>query len=75
MSRAEQVELFSCDDYELINEGLHKLLEQKKEALKTLQESDVRPGGRQLLPIDFAIPQIEALIAKIDTIANDQAGR
>jgi hypothetical protein len=50
----------------LIVEALHRLREQKQEALKTVRAGSVRPGGRQFEERDFGIPQIDRLLAKLD---------
>ena len=54
---------FDVSDLNLIAEGLAKLLETKKEALATLQDSPLQPSARGWEPIDFGIPDIEELIA------------
>jgi len=50
----------------LIVEALHRLREQKQEALKTVRAGGIRPGGRQFEERDFGIPQIDRLLAKLD---------
>lgn len=72
MPKAEQVELFSCDEYDTIIEALEERLENQTKAWKTTISID---RGSPFTARDFGIPQIEALIARVQSVNNDQAGR
>ena len=52
----------------LLRQGLEGFLAKKQEALKTLNEAGLAPGGRPFEPRDFGLPQIERLIEKIDQL-------
>ncbi len=71
-----QVELFSCDQYDMIVEALEAQLASKRHALDILNSDDAQHGHQsRWTPRDFGIPDLEVLIARVQTISADQEGK
>lgn len=59
----------SHQDAQLLVEALHALRARKVEALSVVRASGLQPNGQQFEPKDFGIPQIDALLRRLDAAA------
>ena len=59
-------DLFSEAEQAVLSEALRQLRLVKIEAMETLNEHGIRPGGRAYEARDFGIPLIDGLLRKLD---------
>jgi len=65
--------LLGDGDAQLVYEGLYRLRELMVDALRVVQAEGLRPGGRPFEPMDFGIPQIDRLLARLGADPADDA--